>query len=67
MKEVTLTQTTLDKNQYMAIMDRSGEHLIAFISPAKGVNPTTLVNQLQAKGLNAVINTKNTTEAEFEL
>lgn len=66
MKEVSLP-TTLSKDQYMAIMDKSGEHLIAFLTPAKGVQVNHLVEQLQAKGINAVVQVKDTTERTFEL
>lgn len=68
MKELTpTTQVTLAKDQYMAIMDKSGTTLIAFVTPAKGVHVGHLVEQLQAKGVNAVINVRDTTERTFEL
>lgn len=66
MKEVSIP-TTLSKDQYCAIMDKTGEHLIAFVTPAKGVQVNHFVEQMQAKGINCVIKDKDTTERSFEL
>ena len=66
MKEVS-TPTTLNKDQYCAIMDKTGEHLIAFVTPAKGVQVNHFVEQMQAKGINLVVRDKDTTERSFEL
>ena len=40
---------------YIALLDKSGEQLVAFISPVKGVKNEQLVELLKAKGLNVEI------------
>jgi len=67
MKEVSTTVATLAKDQYMAIMNKTGEHLIAFVTPAKGVNVTHFIDAMADKGVNVVIQTKDSTERTIDL
>ena len=46
---------TKEQKAYIALLNKSGEALIAFISPVKGVSDETLVELLTAKGLNVEI------------
>ena len=42
-------------NEYIALLDATGETLLAFISPVKQIKPEVLLAALQEKGLNAEI------------
>lgn len=46
---------TKEAKAYIALLNKSGEQLIAFISPVKGVNDEQLVELLTDKGLNVEI------------
>lgn len=43
---------TKEQKAYIALLNKTGETLIAFISPAKGVQDEALVDLLIDKGLN---------------
>lgn len=67
MKELTTTQATLQKDEYLAIVDKTGEHLIAFVTPAKGVNVSHFINAMADKGINVVLNKRDNSTRTFEL
>jgi hypothetical protein len=58
------TSTT---KEYIALLDKAGDNLLAFISPVKGVDPEELVTKLQDKGLNAEIRQSKAGIVDIEL
>ena len=58
---------TKEQKAYIALLNKSGEALIAFISPVKGVSEETLVELLTAKGLNVEIREPKGDMVDIEL
>ena len=58
------TSTT---KEYIALLDKSGDNLIAFISPVKGVESDNLVELLKAKGLNVEVRQSKAGIIDIEL
>ena len=58
---------TKEQKAYIALLNKSGEALIAFISPVKGVSEETLVELLTAKGLNVEIREPKDDMVDIEL
>lgn len=58
---------TKEQKAYIALLNKSGEALIAFISPVKGVSDETLVELLTAKGLNVEIREPKGDMVDIEL
>lgn len=67
MKEISTTQATLQKDEYLAIVDKTGEHIVAFVTPAKGVNVSYFISAMADKGINVVLNKRDTSSRNFEL
>lgn len=53
--------------EYIALLSKDGEALLAFISPVKQVKPETLLEALLAKGLNAEIRQSSSEISQIEL
>ena len=58
---------TKEQKAYIALLNKSGEALIAFISPVKGVSDEMLVELLTAKGLNVEIREPKGDMVDIEL
>ena len=58
---------TKEQKAYIALLNKSGEALIAFISPVKGVSDETLVELLIAKGLNVELREPKGDMVDIEL
>ena len=58
---------TKEQKAYIALLNKSGEALIAFISPVKGVSDETLVELLTAKSLNVEIREPKGDMVDIEL
>lgn len=58
---------TKEQKAYIALLNKSGEALIAFISPVKGVSDETLVELLTAKGLNVELREPKGDMVDIEL
>ena len=58
---------TKDQKAYIALLNKSGEALIAFISPVKGVKDETLIELLAEKGLNVEIREPKGDMVDIEL
>jgi len=68
MREVTnnTNTTTKQDKSFIALRNTDG-HVIAFINPAKNVNPQALVDALAGKGLHVAIETPNTESVSVAL
>ena len=68
MKEVTnnTTKSTNSSKEFIALRNKEG-HVVAFINPAKHVNPQSLVASLQSKGLSVAIESPNNEEVSVDL
>lgn len=53
--------------EYIALLSKDGESLLAFVSPVKQVKPEILLEALQAKGLNAEIRQSSSEITQIEL
>ena len=58
---------TKEQKAYIALLNKSGEALIAFISPVKGVKDETLVDLLTEKGLNVELREPKGDMVDIEL
>lgn len=56
-----------ESKPYIALLNKSGEALIAFISPVKGVSDETLVDLLTEKGLNVELREPKGDMVDIEL
>ncbi len=56
-----------DTTEYLAILDKKGENIVAFVNPAKNVSMEDLQTALKAKGVNAEISTPDTETKSVEL
>lgn len=48
-------ETTKENNSYIALFDKTGEIVVAYVNPVKDMEPKVLVDKLVAKGLKVEI------------
>ena len=58
---------TKDNAPYLAILNKSGDSIVAFVNPAKNVSLEALETALKAKKVNAEIRTPDTEAKDVEL
>lgn len=56
-----------EKKEYIVLLDKTGENVVAFINPAKNVRPEILVAKLETAGMKAEIRETNSDALDFDL
>lgn len=62
-----MKKNNTQNENYLAILNKSGDSIVAFVNPAKNVSMEDLQEALKGKGVNAEIRTPDTEEKSVEL
>ncbi len=56
-----------EKKAYIALLDKDGENILAFVTPVKGLKPELLVEKLNGKGINCEVRESKGDIVDIEL